>query len=80
MERRTVPQVQTGLTCGRVVAQFVDGLLGSGGVVGQVDGQELVAALFQGSDGLVALALRGQELGVVVQPSGQAVLSANGFV
>ena len=63
-----------------LVAQFIDGLLGSGGKVVQVDSHKFVAALFQGSDGLVALALRGQELGVVVQPSGQAILIANGFV
>jgi hypothetical protein len=57
--------------CGRFVqgwllaTQFIDGLLDSGGLVGQVDGQELVAALFQGGDGFVGLALRGQELSVV---------------
>ena len=63
-----------------LAVQLIDGLLGSSGVVGQVDGQALVAALFQGSDCFVSLALRGQELGVVEQSSGYAVLVANTFV
>jgi len=38
--------------------QFIDSLLSSGGEVSQVDCQELGAALFQGGDGFLALALR----------------------
>ena len=65
--------------CGRLspAAQCIDGLLDHGGVIGQVDGRAPVAALFQGGDGSIALALRSQEQGVVVKSSGCAVLVAN---
>ena len=66
--------------CWLLAAQIMDGLLGHGSVFGQVDGQALVAALFQDGDGSVGLALRCQELSLVEEPSGQSVRGANAFV